>query len=99
MTRSLKNLAGELDVPVILLSQLTRGSDQDNREPRLSDLKESGAIEQDSDIVILLHRGAEFHSRHGAVDVLVAKQRNGAVGRFKLTYLGDVFKFEAWSPA
>jgi replicative DNA helicase len=99
MTRSLKNLAGELDVPILLLSQLTRGSDQDNREPRLSDLKESGAIEQDSDIVILLHRGSEFHTRHGAVDVLVAKQRNGAVGRFKLAYLGDLFKFEPWTPA
>jgi replicative DNA helicase len=98
MTRSLKNLAGELDVPILLLSQLNRASDSADREPRLSDLKESGAIEQDSDIVLLMHRDTEFYQRAGALDVIVAKQRNGAVGRFKLSYHGETFRFEPWSP-
>jgi replicative DNA helicase len=85
----LKNLARELDVPVIVLSQLNR--DVENREshkPRLADLRESGAIEQDADVVVLLMRKEYYNPKDepGAADVNVAKQRNGPTDEFKLAF-------------
>ena len=78
----------ECSIPVIAACQLNRASEQENRKPRLSDLRESGAIEQDADIVGLIHRhddGAEF---------IVAKQRNGSPGVVNLAFRPELFRFE-----
>lgn len=97
-SRGLKGLAKELDVPVIVLSQLNRASEKDNRAPRLSDLRESGAIEQDADVVMMLSRPRDadekFQVASDTVDLVVAKQRNGPVGDLKLTFLRDITRFE-----
>lgn len=99
-SRGLKALAKELNVPVIVLSQLNRASDKENRPPRLSDLRESGAIEQDADVVLMLSRPKEaddrFQVASDTVDLIVAKQRNGPVGDLKLTFLRDITRFESY---
>jgi replicative DNA helicase len=81
MSRSLKLLAKELDVPVIAISQLNRGAEQrSDKKPQMADLRESGAIEQDADMVILLHREEMYERespRAGEADLIVAKHRNG----------------------
>jgi len=81
MSRSLKLLAKELEVPVVAISQLNRGAEQrSDKKPQLSDLRESGAIEQDADMVILLHREDAYERespRAGEADLIVAKHRNG----------------------
>ncbi len=89
VSRTLKRLAMELNIPVIAASQLNRGMEHDNRKPRLSDLRESGAIEQDADIVGLLHRLED----NGA-ELIVAKQRNGSCGIVHLAFRPEVFRFE-----
>lgn len=85
MSRGLKKLAGELGVAIVVLSQLNRGSTQrSDKKPQLSDLRESGSIEQDADMVILLHREDMYDKespRSGEIDLLIEKNRNGAVGR------------------
>lgn len=98
ISRSLKALARELNVPVIAVSQLSRAveSRQDHR-PQLSDLRESGAIEQDADMVILLMREEYYkptEENKGQADIIIAKQRNGPVGDFKLTFLKEITRFE-----
>lgn len=97
-SRGLKALAKELNVPVIVLSQLNRASERDNRPPKLSDLRESGSIEQDADVVLLLARpqGADekFQVAGDEAELIVAKQRNGPVGSLKLTFLRDITRFE-----
>jgi replicative DNA helicase len=80
MSRALKLIAKELNVPVVAVSQLNRGAEQrSDKRPQLSDLRESGAIEQDADMVILLHREDYYNkeSRPGEADLIVAKNRNG----------------------
>ncbi len=98
VSRGLKALAKELDVPVIVLSQLNRSSEKENRTPRLSDLRESGSIEQDADVVIMLSRPKDsdekFQTAAGAADLIIAKQRNGPVGDLKLTFLQEITRFE-----
>jgi replicative DNA helicase len=83
VSRGLKILARELDVPIVACAQLNRGSEQrTDKRPQLSDLRESGAIEQDADVVILLHRpdySDPEHIRAGEVDLIVAKNRNGPI--------------------
>jgi len=98
ISRSLKALARELSVPVIALSQLSRAveSRQDKR-PQLSDLRESGAIEQDADVVMLLLREEYYdptEENKGVADVIIAKQRNGPVGTVKMTFLKEYTRFE-----
>jgi replicative DNA helicase len=98
ISRSLKALARELSVPVIALSQLSRAveSRQDHK-PQLSDLRESGAIEQDADLVVLLMREEYYNpteENKGVADVMIAKQRNGPVGTVKLAFIKEYMRFE-----
>lgn len=98
VSRGLKALAKELDLPVLVLSQLNRSSEKENRTPRLSDLRESGSIEQDADIVLMLSRPKDadekFQTAASAADLIIAKQRNGPVGDLKLTFLQEITRFE-----
>ena len=97
-SRGLKALAKELDVPVLVLSQLNRSSEKDNRTPKISDLRESGSIEQDADVVLMLARPRDadekFQVAADSAELIVAKQRNGPVGELKLTFLRDITRFE-----
>lgn len=98
ISRSLKGLARELGVPVIAVSQLSRAveSRQDHR-PQLSDLRESGAIEQDADVVVLLLREEYYNpseENRGKAEVIIAKQRNGPVGSIHLTFIREYTRFE-----
>jgi replicative DNA helicase len=100
ISRSLKGLAKELNVPVVALSQLSRASEQrgGDKKPLLSDLRESGSIEQDADVVCFIHR-EEYYDREnedlkGKAEIIIAKQRNGPTGSIQLAYLADYTRFE-----
>lgn len=95
VSNGLKVLAKELNLPVIALAQLNRDSDRENRPPRLSDLRDSGAIEQDADIVALLHRGDDQTGDMQKVDLILAKQRNGRTGRVQLLFHRAFTRFES----
>ena len=101
ISRRLKFLAKELDIPVVALAQVNRSSEerQDHR-PRLADLRESGSIEQDSDVVMLLHRPDRYEpgQNEGAVEVIVGKNRNGPTGEITLAYIKQYMRFDNFSP-
>lgn len=100
ISRGMKALAKELHVPVLVLSQLNRAAEKDNRAPRLSDLRESGAIEQDADVVLLLaprnegNEAPQVAQAAPARDLIIAKQRNGPVGTVPLTFVPEYTRFE-----
>ncbi|MBU0502250.1 MAG: replicative DNA helicase [bacterium] len=97
IARSLKTLAREIDVPVIALSQLSRAVEQrTDRIPRLSDLRESGEIEQTADVVMFIHREDYYNpqsERGNIAEIIIAKQRNGPVGKIELVFRKDITKF------
>lgn len=100
ISRRLKFLARELQIPVIALAQVNRGSeDRQDHTPRLSDLRESGSIEQDADTVMMLHRPARFDKSQddNILEIHLAKQRNGPVGQITLTYLKQYMRYENYA--
>lgn len=106
VSRSLKGLAKELNIPILALSQLNRGVENregiEGKRPQLSDLRESGAIEQDADMVVFIHRPEYYHifkddqgnDLHGKAEIIIAKHRNGSVGDVLLTFKGQYARFE-----
>ena len=97
ISRRLKALAREIQVPVIALSQLNRAvENREDRKPRMADLRESGAIEQDADVVLLLHRPEYYdpNDQPGIAELIIAKNRNGATGSVKLTFLKRFTRFD-----
>nr|WP_207205429.1 replicative DNA helicase [Microbacterium protaetiae] len=101
-SRALKLLAKELQVPVVALSQLNRGSEQrQDKKPQVSDLRESGSIEQDADMVILLHRDSVYDkdTRPGEADLIVAKHRNGPTATLEIAFQGHFSRFTDMAPA
>ena len=111
ISRAMKALARELDVPVVCMSQLNRASEtRESHRPRMSDLRESGDLEQDADVVCLLHREEVHHEgdsawvrsnpdKIGVAELIIAKQRNGPTGTVMLTWHGETMTFKSYSDA
>ena len=103
ISRGLKLLAKELKIPIVALSQLSRQPEQrkgDQRKPQLADLRDSGSLEQDADVVIMLYREELYEretERKGIADVIIAKQRNGPTGDFELVFLPDHMTFRNYA--
>lgn len=103
MSRALKQLAKELEVPVLALAQLSRAAEaREGGRPKLSDLRESGSLEQDADMVLMLHRAEEYQStpeNAGLAEIIIAKHRNGPTGAVKLRWCRESTRFDNWTTA
>jgi replicative DNA helicase len=98
ISHSLKHLAGELDLPVVLLSQLNRECEREKRRPQLADLKETGSLEEDADVVLFIHRPEQYDRQaehlRGLAEFIIGKQRNGPTGKLNMVFLHAFQKFE-----